>query len=244
MVDRARARQDDEQRETHNVANMLVNDNGGIQSGTVRVHRTNEYITALSRDRNGRNRVIRIRYNEPRGATTPLTQVPPSQQPRVQQLHTERDDLERSLLAILVQMSYSRNFGHPGSNIIMQPEESFEELIQRFGLGNENRGASQEVIDSYPVEVVKRAGTKSKEGEGKMDVDETEEEEGDNVLDSDLGTCGICLEDYNEGDTKKTLACRTRPHSFHKDCIDKWLSLVASCPICKAEVTKYEKAKG
>ncbi|CAN1291041.1 Probable E3 ubiquitin-protein ligase ATL44 [Linum perenne] len=45
------------------------------------------------------------------------------------------------------------------------------------------------------------------------------------------GECAICLEDYNVGDS-----CRIMPscsHMFHLHCIDNWLRLKISCPICR-----------
>ncbi|KAL9182832.1 hypothetical protein ACHAXT_004111 [Thalassiosira profunda] len=246
MVDRARQR--DEQndvRETQDVANMLVNDNGGIQPGTVRVHRGNGFVTALASDSTGgRTRVIRVRYGgdglQARRQGIGRTGRDAERQ---QQTLDERNDLERSLLEILVRMSYSGNFGPgPGNNVILQPEESFEELIQRFGLGTENRGASQEVIDSYPVETVTKEEAGGEEdrkvsAEGKTPESGDEADGPETNQYSDLGTCNICLEDYKVGDQRKALSC---PHGFHKDCIDKWLKVVASCPICKSPVEMYE----
>jgi len=180
------------------------------------------------------------------------------------QVEGAREDLERSLLEILVQMSYSRDFGPgPGNNVILQPEESFEELIRRFGLGNENRGASQAVIDSYPVEVVRgeeeeeigsdesegdedRHSSSYESGSGSESERDEDDESSQGAMETDdctseMGTCGICLEDYKEGESMKTLACPNHPHSFHKECIDKWLKLVASCPICKNNVGMYKE---
>ena len=44
-------------------------------------------------------------------------------------------------------------------------------------------------------------------------------------------TCSICLEELLEGDELIELTCR---HSYHKDCIQKWLSdkHVSKCPLC------------
>ena len=78
--------------------------------------------------------------------------------------------------------------------MILQPEESFEELVRRFGIGTEGRGATLEVVDSYPVEVVARGGAggggsggdgggrPSDGGDGDAAVEEEEPE---------FGTCGI-----------------------------------------------------
>ncbi|XP_002513558.2 putative RING-H2 finger protein ATL21B [Ricinus communis] len=44
-------------------------------------------------------------------------------------------------------------------------------------------------------------------------------------------TCSICLSEYKPKETLKTIPeCQ---HCFHADCIDEWLKLNASCPICR-----------
>jgi hypothetical protein len=74
-------------------------------------------------------------------------------------------------------------------------------------------------------------GRPSDGGDGDAAVEEEEPE---------FGTCGICLENYRAGETRKRLSCPNHPHSFHADCIDKWLRVVASCPICKNPVERYK----
>lgn len=240
MVDRARNREEEnEMRETAHVADMLANEGGGIEAGTVRVHRANGHITALASVGNGQNRLVRVRYG-PRHAGAHNIELR-------QAMNGSMSDVELSLLETLVRMSYARGGTGLGNNIVLQPDESFEELIQRFGLGTENRGASADVIDSYPVEVVRGAGGndennqdfKESVGSGKTACSESSSS---HEATTDLGTCGICLEDYTEGELKKTLSCPSRPHSFHKDCIDKWLKLDASCPMCKNSVEMYRRA--
>ena len=46
--------------------------------------------------------------------------------------------------------------------------------------------------------------------------------------------CVICLQNYVKGDERRTLPCK---HMFCVDCIDKWLRLHNSCPICKTPIT-------
>ncbi|MCL7031967.1 hypothetical protein MKW94_006167 [Papaver nudicaule] len=47
----------------------------------------------------------------------------------------------------------------------------------------------------------------------------------------DINTCAICLSEYQPKETLKTLpACN---HCFHADCIDPWLHLNLTCPICR-----------
>merc|ERR1712071_405905 len=53
-------------------------------------------------------------------------------------------------------------------------------------------------------------------------------------LEENKNTCNICLEKFERGDNvRKITYCS---HTFHKECIDRWLSQVASCPICKHEL--------
>ncbi|WUR02449.1 E3 ubiquitin-protein ligase RNF13 [Vairimorpha necatrix] len=43
-------------------------------------------------------------------------------------------------------------------------------------------------------------------------------------------TCTICFEQYEIGNEVKFLPCS---HHFHCTCVDEWLSLKESCPLCK-----------
>jgi len=176
---------------------------------TVRAYQDNAHAAVLVSDSMGRRRVIPLGSAGVRRGT-----------------NDAHRDLERSLLEALLRMSHGRDFG-PGPE---RPVGSYEELLRRFGAGNENRGASRDVIDSYPTEVVGEATAASL---GR-----------DDDAPSELGTCGICLEDFKAGDVKKSLSCPSQPHSFHKDCIDKWLGIAASCPMCKHEVGRYQPPAG
>ncbi|MCL7038146.1 hypothetical protein MKW94_028379 [Papaver nudicaule] len=45
------------------------------------------------------------------------------------------------------------------------------------------------------------------------------------------GTCSICLSEYCPKDTVRTIPdCK---HCFHAECIDEWLRMNASCPLCR-----------
>ncbi|KAL7492047.1 hypothetical protein ACHAWT_003180 [Skeletonema menzelii] len=204
---------------------MLLNDNGGLQPGTMRVHRGENFITAASTNRHGSTRVIRLRYgtgNLPGRAAT-----------------ENQEQVERTMLELLLRTSYNRPMMH-GSHVIIQPEATFEDLLERFGTGLEGRGASQEVIDSYPVEIVGSDGKDGSTWEERTSSDKSDDdsESAKKRPKIDVGTCNICLEDYHGGDEKKSLSC---PHAFHKGCIDEWLKRVASCPVCKADVGMYKK---
>jgi Ring finger domain len=46
-------------------------------------------------------------------------------------------------------------------------------------------------------------------------------------------SCAICMDDYCRGDHRKLLPCL---HSFHNVCLDQWLAINGSCPICKHRI--------
>ncbi|XP_049399305.1 E3 ubiquitin-protein ligase At1g63170-like [Solanum stenotomum] len=45
--------------------------------------------------------------------------------------------------------------------------------------------------------------------------------------------CSICLSTYDDGDELRELPCG---HLFHCPCIDKWLYMSATCPLCKRNI--------
>jgi len=53
------------------------------------------------------------------------------------------------------------------------------------------------------------------------------------------GCCVICLADLREGDYTRELPC---PHIFHKKCIDRWLTMRQTCPICRTKVVQDDEA--
>lgn len=53
--------------------------------------------------------------------------------------------------------------------------------------------------------------------------------------------CCICLCDYEDGTELIELSCR---HHFHEACIDKWLRINATCPLCKFNILKTGEQSG
>merc|ERR1711964_618686 len=47
--------------------------------------------------------------------------------------------------------------------------------------------------------------------------------------------CSICQYDFEKGETVRVLGCK---HRFHKDCVDKWLPINCSCPVCRKHPAK------
>ncbi|KAG6417127.1 hypothetical protein SASPL_119278 [Salvia splendens] len=96
-----------------------------------------------------------------------------------------------------------------------------------------NRGATQDSINSLPVykfKVKKVKNGNDKESEGGIVAAGTEKER---AVSGEDASCCICLAKYVNNDELRELPCS---HLFHKDCVDKWLKINASCPLCKAEV--------
>ncbi|OAY35895.1 E3 ubiquitin-protein ligase RHA2B [Manihot esculenta] len=50
--------------------------------------------------------------------------------------------------------------------------------------------------------------------------------------------CSVCLSEFLEGESVRNLKCK---HTFHKDCLDKWLQqYLATCPLCRTKVLPDE----
>lgn len=89
---------------------------------------------------------------------------------------------------------------------------SYDELYSMFGPGRPRQtGLSPRTLAAMPAHIISPENLKLKP------------------------SCPVCLEELCIGDAARTLeSCR---HSFHKDCIDKWLAQHAACPVCRAEIS-------
>lgn len=50
--------------------------------------------------------------------------------------------------------------------------------------------------------------------------------------------CSICLEEYEIGAEAKEMTCK---HKFHERCIEKWLRVNGSCPVCRCRMPVEEE---
>ena len=128
------------------------------------------------------------------------------------------EDSESAILARLLGFQSQRHTGsvfgrhHGGAPRDSIDNMSYEQLLERFGDGSENRGASSGAISSLPV---------SKVGDPKN-------------LPEDKRQCSICLEDFETGDDRTSLPCL---HGFHTECVNRWLKSNGICPVCKTSVS-------
>ncbi|XP_019443406.1 PREDICTED: E3 ubiquitin-protein ligase At1g63170 [Lupinus angustifolius] len=103
---------------------------------------------------------------------------------------------------------------------------------------SQNRGASAESINALPIYKFKM---KENESSDVQDVSTAIDEGGvlaagtekERLISGEDAVCCVCLAKYLDDDELRELPCF---HVFHVECIDKWLKINASCPLCKSEV--------
>ncbi|KAG0356791.1 E3 ubiquitin-protein ligase znrf3 [Podila minutissima] len=62
----------------------------------------------------------------------------------------------------------------------------------------------------------------------------------DDVLDQTATSCVICLCEYEPDELLRQMPCR---HLFHKDCVDEWLKLKRTCPLCKFDIARVNRIR-
>lgn len=102
---------------------------------------------------------------------------------------------------------------------------------------SQTRGATAETINALPTYKFK-----SKKNGNLNDQDNSGGTEGgvlaagtekERMISGEDAVCCICLAKYVDDDELRELICS---HVFHVDCVDKWLKINASCPLCKSEI--------
>lgn len=89
---------------------------------------------------------------------------------------------------------------------------SYEELYEVFGIGEgRSRGASKEFLERLPQHRINHVNRTDASG--------------------DAINCAICLQELEQGDNARSLP--TCKHTFHVNCVDKWLMEHVSCPVCR-----------
>lgn len=57
----------------------------------------------------------------------------------------------------------------------------------------------------------------------------------------DGGECSICLDEWEVGGVAKEMPCK---HRFHGNCIERWLGIHGSCPVCRYKMPVEEEEAG
>ncbi|CAJ2647985.1 unnamed protein product [Trifolium pratense] len=82
----------------------------------------------------------------------------------------------------------------------------------------------------------------SKNGQPPASKESIEAMEKVEIGEGDVGSeCVVCLEEFEVGRVVKEMPCK---HRFHGDCIEKWLGLHGSCPVCRYQMPVDEKGDG
>ncbi|PKA60834.1 E3 ubiquitin-protein ligase [Apostasia shenzhenica] len=103
----------------------------------------------------------------------------------------------------------------------------------------DQEGASDDDIRRLPKFKFRRTGDSEKLGEISRSYGGAMAECGDPqneiALSFENAECCICLSAYDDGVELRQLPCG---HHFHCGCIDKWLHINATCPLCKYNIIK------
>ncbi|KAE7999807.1 hypothetical protein FH972_004202 [Carpinus fangiana] len=105
----------------------------------------------------------------------------------------------------------------------------------------DQEGATEEEIDRLPKYKFRKIGDVEKvngdtqESFGGMMTECDTDTPTERVLSQEDAECCICLSAYDDGTELRELPCN---HHFHCTCIDKWLHINATCPLCKFNILK------
>ncbi|KAJ8644627.1 hypothetical protein MRB53_006375 [Persea americana] len=106
------------------------------------------------------------------------------------------------------------------------------------------RGAALESINILPTYKFKSKRTRNR-GQSELNSEGTGEggilaagTDKERTVSAEDAVCCICLAKYVDNDELRELPCT---HFFHMACVDKWLKINASCPLCKSERSDYKQ---
>ncbi|XP_024992853.1 E3 ubiquitin-protein ligase At1g63170-like [Cynara cardunculus var. scolymus] len=111
----------------------------------------------------------------------------------------------------------------------------------------DQEGATKDDIERLPKYKFKRIDDFEKEngeiqkGYGGIMVECDTDSPVERALSEEDAECCICLCTYDDGTELRELPCC---HHFHTPCIDKWLYINATCPLCKFNILKNGNQSG
>jgi hypothetical protein len=86
-------------------------------------------------------------------------------------------------------------------------------LFMRLFYPQERRGATDALIQTLPFYAFKQPG----------------DAYGPIVVSKEDAECAICLAPYEREQCLRVFGCQ---HHFHQECVDRWLAISATCPLC------------
>ncbi|XP_034709438.1 E3 ubiquitin-protein ligase At1g12760-like [Vitis riparia] len=111
----------------------------------------------------------------------------------------------------------------------------------------DQEGATKEEIERLPKYKFRRIGESEKlngeiqESFGGIMTECDTDTPMEHVIPQEDAECCICLSAYEDETELRELPCR---HRFHCTCIDKWLYINATCPLCKLNILKNASQSG
>ncbi|XP_043693583.1 E3 ubiquitin-protein ligase At4g11680-like [Telopea speciosissima] len=99
-------------------------------------------------------------------------------------------------------------------------------LGYNMNMGSADRGASDDQISHLPSWKYMQVDSHSRPGDGAECNSDPENENSE---------CCICLAKYRDKEEVKQLPCS---HNFHQSCVDQWLRIISSCPLCKQDLRR------
>ncbi|KAL4621815.1 hypothetical protein ACB092_06G255400 [Castanea dentata] len=111
----------------------------------------------------------------------------------------------------------------------------------------DQEGATEEEIDQFPkykfrsIIDFEKVNGEIQESFGGMMIECDTDTPIERVLSQEDAECCICLSSYDDGTELRELPCN---HHFHCICIDKWLHINATCPLCKFNILKPVNQSG
>lgn len=117
--------------------------------------------------------------------------------------------------------------GRPDRIVLINPFTQGMVVIERSS-GGENSSSSN--FESLIDELLSRKSGRPPASKAAIDAMESVEVAGGDQ-------CVICLEEWEAGERAKRMPC---DHRFHGECIEKWLKIHGSCPVCRYEMPVEE----
>ncbi|KAF9570053.1 hypothetical protein EC968_002315 [Mortierella alpina] len=138
----------------------------------------------------------------------------------------------------------------PGKSDCIETELSLSEsglvrsamLTMEPGCPSSKKQEEQECPSSKEREEQECPSSKEREEQECPSSKEREEQDQGCGADEDrmLPSCSICLCDYEDMEELRHLPC---DHYFHKECVDEWLKLKRTCPLCKYDISQARRSR-